>query len=45
MCVVQEDGEPRGGAHNSLISVRLVLLEPLFSREHEGGERVEEVAA
>lgn len=40
MCAIQEDGQRRGGVHNSLISVRVVLLEPLFSREEE-----EEVAA
>lgn len=37
MCAIQEDGQPRGGVHNSLISVRLVLLEPLFSHEEGGG--------
>lgn len=50
MCAIQEDGQPRGGVHNSLISVRLVLLEPLFSHEleeegEEEEEKEEEVAA
>lgn len=35
MCAIQEDGQRRGGVHNSLISVRVVLLEPLFSHEEE----------
>lgn len=43
MCAIQEDGQRRGGVHNSLISVRVVLLEPLFG--HEGEEEEEEVAA
>lgn len=41
MCAIQEDGQRRGGVHNSLISVRVVLPEPLFSHEEEE----EEVAA
>lgn len=40
MCAIQEDVQRRGGVHNSLISMRVVLLEPLFSHEEE-----EEVAA
>ena len=44
MCAIQENGQRRGGVHNSLISVRVVLLEPLFSHEEEEEEE-EEVAA
>lgn len=43
MCAIQEDGQLRGGVHNSLISARLVLPEPLFSHEEEEeGEEDEE---
>lgn len=40
MCAIQEDGQRRGGVHNSLISVRVVLLEPLFSHEEKEEEEV-----
>lgn len=43
MCAIQEEQE-RGGVHNSLISMRVVLLELLLSREEEEEEE-EEVAA
>lgn len=35
MCAIQENRQQRGGVHNSLISVRVVLLEPVFSHEEE----------
>lgn len=35
LCAIQEDRQQRGGVHNSLISMRVVLLEPLFSHEEE----------
>lgn len=34
MCAIQENGQRRGGVHNSLISVRVVLLEPQIGRAH-----------
>lgn len=40
MCAIQQDGHWRGGVHNSLISVRVFSLEPLFCHEEEEEEEV-----
>lgn len=32
MCAIQEDRQQMGGVHNALISMRVVLLEPLVRR-------------